>query len=290
MVKVYKSKTSSSKLLLYLPYDVITALGVKDGDDIDFIKYNDRAFLFAKKSDIATLLLAGGTREEPKTPKEAKQENRGISEDEIRVLKKMDTLKYADRTPENVGKLLNDAEKEQLQSILKKKAVALFESQKTGKRVYSIPKDVYERFLMRKQMASQRPQVPAARQSASAAPRYQPAAPLENEGVKTLEEKGFVVLQSESEASGVSLALEDSIRHGQVIGTRAFNKKFYIVLRRYLSDNGPRVLKGLANGQAKVADLAKELKLDEDGVRAVLYLLSEGGEVSEKRKDIFALA
>ena len=112
----------------------------------------------------------------------------------------------------------------------------------------------------------------------------------EDEGVAFLEKNGFLVAPTEAEAGKVSLALEQSIRHGQVLGTRAFNKKFYIVLRKYFDRFAPQILKKLRDRNYKVADLAKELKTEEEGLRAILYLLSENGDVSEKKRDIFTIA
>ncbi|MDE1850979.1 MAG: hypothetical protein KGH54_04280, partial [Candidatus Micrarchaeota archaeon] len=87
-----------------------------------------------------------------------------------------------------------------------------------------------------------------------------------------------------------SLALEGSIRRGQVLGTRSFNKKFYIILRTFFDRHGPKILKALKDGGMRVSQIASETGVDEDGIRAILYLLAESGDVSEKRKDFFTLA
>ena len=60
--------------------------------------------------------------------------------------------------------------------------------------------------------------------------------------------------------------------------------------RAYFDKNSAGILKKLREGDYKVADLAQELKIDEDGTRAILYLLSENGDVSEKKRDIFTIA
>ncbi len=295
---MYKSKTTANKLLLYLPFEVIEALGIKDGDEMDFFKFSDKAFLFAKKSDI-TSMLAGKqeARQEPRSvePRPAAPASMSLPADELAVLKKLDTLRYGQRTPENVAKLLNDSEKSTLQRLLKEKAVTLFKNPKEQKPLYGISKAIYDKFLMRKKVAEQQERVQAPRPVQQAPtfakrPMAQQPAGIENENVKSLETNGFVVIQTESEASAVSLALEDSIRHGMVLGTRAFNKKFYIVLRSFINENSPKILKAVRVGPSKVSDIAKEAKIDEDAVRAILYLLAESGEVSERRKDVFAVA
>lgn len=281
---------------------------MKEDDEIDFFKMNDSSYLLAKKSDITNMIL--GKAQQPAQQKPAAQQAqpaqqpRGpqqMPEEYIAVLKKIDTLRYENRTPENVAKLLNEQEKRILQKLISDKVINMFK--KNGKDLYSISKIVYDRFLMRKKPAVQ---ASAQKSQASApAPKPLPSAPkyistprftppsqegLNDESVISLEKNGFIVLQTEAEAGRVSLLLEQSIRHGQVLGTRAFNKKFYIVRRPYFDKNSGNILKKLRDRSYKVADLAKELSIDEDGTRAILYLLSENGDVSEKKRDIFTIA
>ena len=73
------------------------------------------------------------------------------------------------------------------------------------------------------------------------------------------------------------------------LGTRSFNKKFYIIMRSFFDANSANVIKSLKDGPKSVDSLVKETGLDEDAIRSMLYLLSEQGDVSEKRRDVFAL-
>ncbi len=308
MVKIYKS--SKGKLIVYLPFDVVSDLELKENDEVDFFKMNSSSFLLAKKSDITNMILGKPQPQSQPQSKPASQARPSQSQPQmpaeyIAVLKKIDTLRYENRTPENVSKLLNDSEKKILQRLIAEKAVSVFK--KNSKDLYSISKSVYDMFLMRKKPAAfqqpssaaqksqpapaaQRPQIEVPRYVST--PRFTPPAgvDLNDEGVLSLEKNGFLVLQTEAEAGRVSLTLENSIRHGQVLGTRAFNKKFYIVRRTYFDKNSSGILKKLRDKDYKVADLAKELSIDEDGARAILYLLSENGDVSEKKRDTFTIA
>ncbi len=303
MVKIYKS--AKGKLIVYLPFDVISELGLKEEDEIDFFKMNDSSYIMAKKSDITNLILGKPQiQQQPATQKpqystsqQRSQPSSGpqLSDDSIKVLKKIDTLRYNERTQENVAKLLNDQEKKVLQKMIAEKYVNLFS--KDSKKLYSIPKDVYDKFLMRKKPNA--PAATAAPVTQQFTPKYSttartPPAPvpggLDDDSVLLLEKNGFLVLQTEAEAGRVSLTLEQSIRHGQVLGTRAFNKKFYIVVRTFFDKNAGNILKKLREKNYKVADLAEELSIDEEGVRAILYLLSENGDTSEKKRDVFTIA
>lgn len=305
IVKIYKS--TKGKLIVYLPFDVVSELKLKESDEVDFFKMNDNSYLLAKKSDITDMILG---KQQPQQRSQVQQQparqqgsSQQMPDEYIAVLKKIDTLRYDNRTPDNVSKLLNEQEKRILQRLVAEKAVSVFK--KNGKDLYSISKIVYDRFLMRKKPVSQAVAPIQRSQSQAPAPKPLPSAPryvstprftppseesLNDEGVISLEKNGFIVLQTEAEAGRVSLLLEQSIRHGQVLGTRAFNKKFYIVRRSYFDKNSGSILKKLRDKSYRVADIAEELSIDEDGARAILYLLSENGDVSEKKRDIFTIA
>lgn len=304
-MKIYKFK--DNKLVVYLPFEVTRQLGIKEDDEVDFFKYSDNAFLFAKKADITKLILGEKQEVRPMivkteakpviiarpevrpsapgfTPAPRKLE---LSQDEINVLKKLDTLRYSNRTTDNVSKLLNDAEKKLLQGLMARKIVLQFMDKKDSP--YSIAKDAYDKFLMRKKNIIPIAPQPIQEQKPAKVEPVHLQAKTENENVSKLETEGFIVLQTEVEASSLSIAVEDSIRSGKVLGIRAFNKRFYIVLRSFFEKNSGKVIKELKGGPKSVTDIAKSTELNEDAVRAMLYLLSEQGDVSERRRDIFTL-
>ena len=57
-------------------------------------------------------------------------------------------MRYSQRTVPNIA-ALSDAEKRTLEGLIGKKAVTLYKDRKEP--LYSITKDVYDRFLMRKE-------------------------------------------------------------------------------------------------------------------------------------------
>ena len=289
MVKIYRTK--SNKLIVNLPDELVKSMKLSEGQEVEFLRSDDGSYRVMRKDDVyreengAGAAAQQSARRAPLTP----------SQSEITVLKKIDTLRYQMRTVENVNKLLTQDDKSVMKSLLQKKFVNLFNS-KDGNRVYSISKDVYDNFLMRKKSPQSIPQAPQAKtyqQPRSTAYARQPSAgymPVtEIDEVATLEKEGYIVLQSESQAAAISSALEESIRKGHVLGTRAFNRKFYIVLRSFMEKNGPQLIKLIGSGTSKTTDLSAKTGIDEEGIRAILYLLSESGEVSEKRRDAFTL-
>ncbi len=270
---------------------MLNALDITDGDDLEFIEFSSNAFLLSKKSDILELIRQDKGRDEQAKPQPAPESrDNAPAAKEIAVLKKIDTLRYNERTRENVSKLLNAQEKETLSAMVKKGYLKPFRS-KQGIEVYSISKSIYDNFLMRKAKAPELKkagpeEVPKNERITYMVKSRDP----ENEYIKELMNNGFVVLASEIEASKVSMLVEQSIRSGEILGTRAFNKKFYIALRDYLNRYTPEIIKILKNGAAKTDDIAKKAGMDSEGTRAILYLLAENGDITEKRKDIFALA
>ena len=308
MPKVYKSK--SNKLIVTVPYDVIDSLGIKDGDDLEFLKYGENTFIVAKKNDLVNLLTKA-KEEEPKAApsykpaaqyKAGAQSKGGLSIEpkELSVLKKLDTLRYNERTSTKVNAILATDEREVLQTLIKKGFVAPFKKPGEKEIKYSIQKSVYDNFLYRKKMAENAAPTVSAKsknQQISQAnarmgsPKSWEGKLNENDAyIDILESKGFVVLSNEAEASIVSSALEESIRQGLIVGTRAFNRKFYIGLRGFINKHAPKILKLIDQKSMDVEDIAKELGIDEDGVRTIIYVLSESGDVTEVRRDIFRAA
>jgi hypothetical protein len=302
MSKVYKSK-SSDKLVVNIPFDVISALEIKDGDDVDFFKFSGKSFLFAKKNDIVDLLtkLQGQGAAAAAAAAVAKPVvSEGITVDakELAILQKLDTLRYNDRTKDKVNSMLTADEKQTLQGLVRKEFVGLFKKPSEQEYKYSIAKNIYNMFLYGK-----RPGAAGAVSAVAAAPAtsYKAPEPVKQKAweqklgggsayTSILESKGFVMLQNEADASNLSAALEESIRQGLVIGTRAFNKRFYVATRSFIGKNAPKLMSLLGDKGRSVEELAKESGIEEDGVRTILYIMAESGDVTEVRRDIFKLA
>ncbi len=305
MAKVYKS---NNKLIITIPNDVVNALGIKEGDDLDFFEYVNSTYILAKKNDIVKL-LAGQKGEPIQTPvgkatqsvkAQFSRDSQSVNQAELAVLKKLDTMRYSDRTVSKVNSVLSPGEKETLQSLIKRRIVNPFKKEGEKELKYGIGKEVYDNFLYRKGKMEQptnaastsakskvqiRPQV-----SVQAASRAWEQKLDNNAYTEMLEAKGYLVLSNEADAAMVSGSLEESIRHGLILGTRAFNKKFYIGLRGYINKNASKILKLIDQRSMGITDIAKETGIDEDGVRTILYVLSESGDVTEVRKDIFRVA
>ncbi len=298
--KVYKA---NNKLAIYVPYDVVEALGLKEGDDLDFLKYGDGTFLVAKKVDIVKLLSKPDTmpqrqERQPLAVQQIAQQKGQPTPQELALLKKLDTIRYADRTESKVNPMLDNSERAMLQNMIKRRMVTYFKKSGEREAKYGISKELYNNYLYRKKpqeaqagqmLQASQPQQPR-KQVISQSPRAWEQKMGSESYMQMLEANGFLVLSNEAEASSMSAALEDSIRHGLVVGTRAFNKKFYIGLRGYINRFAPKILNVIEQKSRNISDIAKEVGMEEDGARTVLYYLSESGDVTEVRRDMFRAA
>jgi antitoxin component of MazEF toxin-antitoxin module len=291
MSRVYKH---NDKLVVYLPFDVIKTLGLKEGDEIDFLKYNERNFIVAKKSDILNKILAGAQQQRQGIQERGASGTQNVNEDEEKLLKKLDTLRYNDRTEGKVNTMLSAQEKRVLRGLLEKKAIRLYKKEGESEFKYSISKDVYDRFLFGKREK---------RQVATEAESRRTAEPVAKEEVnqewadrldgkrylELLETNGYIVVNNLAEAGSLSVLLESSIRSGNVLGTRAFNKKYYIAQRSFINKNAAKVIKVLDKKAMSTQEISRITGIEEDGVRSILYILSESGDISETKRDFFKL-
>lgn len=285
-IKVYKL---NNKLVVNLPYEVASALDIHDGDEIDFFKYSDKSFIFAKKNYIASLLTK--VNEPGKAQAESKAESKAeLGEGELELLKKLDTLRYNERTVSNVNSILNENEKEVLQRLIKKNYVAPFKKPGEQQYKYSISKEIYDKFLFGKREKRAVEKAGSRAPIGVNEPKGWESKLMSNNYMEVLESKGYIVLSSEAEAANVSAALEESIKQGLIVGTRAFNKKFYITLRGFINRYAPKIVKLIEQKPISAVEIAQKVGIDADGARAVLYYMAETGDVTEVRKDTFKAA
>ncbi len=287
MPKVYKS---NNKLIIYLPFDLVSGMSLKEGDELDFFKKGDY-YIVAKKSAVADMITGKQTVQQVQKPA-FRQGQPSVGE--IAILRKLDTLRYSERTKEKVEGMLSAEEKKTLAEMLKRGYAQLFRKAGESTFKYSIPKSIYDNYLMRKKpseppvqkKADARPQ-PARPQAVQQPKRWEQGLDTANFYLQRLETDGYLVINSDTEAAAASASLEDSIRRGSVVGIRAFNKKFYVATKAFIAKSLPKIGKMIGSKGVSVADISKETGMDQDGVRAVLYIMADNGDVTEVRKDVF---
>lgn len=177
--------------------------------------------------------------------------------------------------------------------------MVLFKKDNDSEYKYSISKHIYDKFLFGKREVKGKEQAPI-QNNANNYPKIEQSIPAEkgwelhlkeqNKYAQMLESKGYLVLSNNIEAAALSTLLEESIRQGHVLGTRSFNRRFYVGLRVFIAKNSSKILKTISNESLSVSQISKQTGIDEDGIRTILYLMAESGDVVEVRRDVFSIA
>ena len=239
-------------------------------------------FIFGKKDELAKLIERGieeGEEKEEKK-KEVEKEYFVPTQEELNVLKKLDSIKYEERTSKEIEKRFSEREKEVLDDLIKRKVVEVRKSK--GRDVYSIALSVYNRFLLKKKgiKIGEKGEVIKIEEKKEEETK---------DLISNLEKEGYLVVQNEEEANEISRILENDIRMGNVIGTRGFDKKYYIVLSSFFAKESQKILDLLKNGEATLQEICQKLNFEESKAKAILTLLLEKGDIIEKRKNLFQL-
>jgi hypothetical protein len=203
--------------------------------------------------------------------KPAQKQTEGPSNDEILILKKLSSIKFNERTPENVDKLFNTEEKQLLDTVLKKGWASLFKGRKYKNGVYSIPEKVYPLLRGRKVEEKEKPK--EKRES--------------HDPVKSLLQKsGYFIVKDQREAKQLSEKLKSEIKSKSIIGIKGFDGVFYLVTKEFIEKRGKIILEFLSS-EADVKTIAAGCKMETDEVNALLNHLAESGDIIEKKKGLY---
>jgi len=248
----------NNRCFVELPSDFVNS------DNVEILKLRDGFYLIAMPLEEAKKVL-----ERSAAPPEAKE---GISEEEKSVAMKLLSIRFEQRTPQNVAKILNQKELGILKSLEKKGVVNIFVGKKYAGGVYNINDKVFSMLQSQKtegQKAGVKPQQPETRPSND-----------------DLNRKGYLVL-NEKEALDLMGRIRERIKRGELKGLKGFDNNYYVVNSKFLAESSRKILKAL-DRERGVAEIARITKMEEDAVKAVLNFLAESGEVIEKRRNVYA--
>ncbi len=206
----------------------------------------------------------------PGAPKE--KAGKKLSDEEKAVLSKLLRIRFENRVPPYVNKVLSAQEMKVLSGLERRNLVNVFKGRKYKDGVYNIRDDIYP--LISGSRPEERP-APAPKASGSGG-LY-----------STLMDQGFVVLRNKGEAMEFSEKTKSEMKTGRIKGTKGFDGKFYVVTNTFLSKASGMIL-GALEKDMNLDELSGQTSLDKDGCMAVLRLLSESGEVIEKKKGVFS--
>jgi len=184
------------------------------------------------------------------------EDARGLTQSENRVLEKLASIRFEKRTSASIKEEFSRQEKEALFSLEKKGAVTFIKSKKYPEGVYNIQNDFY----------------PAPKKDAGP---EKSASDLERQ----LFRDGYIILQDSNAAQRLSEVLQK--QKNAITGVKGFDGKYYVVTRAHME----RVRRVLARWRGEYVDpraLGAKFGIHPDAVKAVLKILAEGGEYTEK--------
>lgn len=224
-----------------------------------------------------------------------------LSGEEKSLLSKLFSIRFDQRIPSRVEKMLNEKEKQLLKTLLEKGYVNTFQSKKYPQGVYNIRDSVYplltghESWVMSRGERSNEPGAYESKPKTSPSnqlPKTQAAKAATSLPISQTTDilsDGYAVIDDARLAAQFSEQLRRQGKSNIVRGIKGFDGKFYAVTKSYFSKTAPLVLKALDEPQ-NAESLAKACKLPLPACLAILHLLGEEGDVVEKRKGIFVRA
>lgn len=247
----------------------------------------DEVDLFHLKENfwLVSPVLVKEAKLETKEEKHEIKEEKKLSEAEKVVLHKLMKIRFADRTPSNIEKTFSADEKGTVRQLIKKGFVQVFygkKYEKTG--VYSISDEIYP-FIGHDEAHPEQQQKGAPNQRDVTVSQATP--PAYSELAKT----GWMIIPNPRDAEQFSFELKRSGLSQQVKGVRGFDGKFYVATNRFLYAAYEKIKSVLEKKKEMlVEEIARASGIDADGVAVVMRILSESGEVIEKRRGLFCLA
>jgi len=201
------------------------------------------------------------------------------TEAEKKVLKRLLSIKFQNRIPSNVDKVLTAEEKKVLKELEEKRFINLFRGRKYPEGVYNINDRIYSTLYGKKTVTQKK-------EPAKAEPVKAAKKDAKTDPASSLDKNGYAV--------GTSRDLRDiidknktAIKSGKIKGLKGFDGRFYIARMDYVSKMSPLIIAQL-DKERSIDEVAENLKIEPDAVRTVLHILAEAGDVIEKRKGVYA--
>lgn len=199
------------------------------------------------------------------------------NEAEKKVLKHLLSIKFQNRTPEYVNKVLSSEEKSVLKELERKNFINVFKGRKYPQGVYNINDKIYAT-LYGKRTVKQTVKETAKPSAPEKEAKTNPA--------DSLDKKGYTVGTSK-DLKEIIDKNKTAIKSGKIKGLKGFDGRFYIARMDYISKMSPLIIKQL-DQERSIDEIAGNLKIEPDAVRTVLHILAEAGDVIEKRKGVYA--
>lgn len=217
-----------------IPEKVREILELEDEDEVEFLNPYGNLVLFVKKvSDL-----------DPK---------------KLNVLKKVNSLKYWNRTLDNIRNVLTKEEFDLFSKMLEEKI--FFKYVKDKKELIGISKE-YFKFILPESGGDE---------------------------ISVLKRKKYLCFSDEKKAEELNKKIKELALDSEVVGVRSFDKKYYIVFKDFLKKYRPK-LEQILKTPKTLAEIVKETGLNEEACKALLEVLKEEGLFIEKKKGVYVRA
>jgi len=185
-----KAKKIDGRLYLEIPEKLAQEFG--EDPDVEVYRMGDGIFLVANLARIKMMIEKnlginmekvvqdGKIQAEETSKKEAEAEKKEIKElldeEELKIIEKLEAIKFAHRVKESVEKIFNEKEREILKNLLNKKAVTIYKGKTQS--IYNITDEAYSIFVQsRRNARAMAAQTTKPQTSTSANARAQPPVP-----------------------------------------------------------------------------------------------------------------
>ncbi len=249
---------------------------LKNSTPLELFQLKDGYYLLVSNLGSTPIQEPKDQEKEPskELPKEQGNQKPQV-EKEFSVISKLLSLKFSERTPFNVSKLLSQEEKEIFNNLLKSKKVTLFKKGKYEEEgVYNIDDELFHHW---KEFSSK--QQPIRQQSVPSG---------ESELFESLRRNGFIILLDQNSARRFSDYAKSQSYSMNIRGIKSFDEKFYFVTGYFFNKIRNLILSKVKDAMA-LDEIANLCDTSKDGCNVVLILMAEDGEVIEKRRDVFEL-
>jgi len=162
-----------------------------------------------------------------------------------------------------------------LLNSLKRRSLLFFSEKKYPKGVYGLSQDAYE--LAMKPLESV---------SESEIPQK-----FDETGnwSAQLERNGYTIIENEQEAKDASMRLEHELKAGDILGTRGFDKRYYVASKSFYTKYSEKVRELLKKESLNSDALAEKTHLSQNASRVVLEIMREQGDLIEKKRGMYVL-
>lgn len=219
-----------------------------------------------------------------------------LSGEQAALLRKLSQVRFEERTPPAVEKMLDASEKKILDGLISRQLVSIFKNLKYPKGVYNISRLAYSAGLHAAggggRAAPPSGAMDAQKPLPSALPPLSKSAslPLAINTIEHLVRLGYMVLDNENEAKRVMPQIQSSLKNDEVKGVRGFDRRYYVLRRSFLMEFEGSLLALVDQGPQAPDELGAKLGLTPEAARVLLMILGDEGEVIERRRGTWVRA